>query len=157
MNFDVQRRHLVEHELRPLGVRDTAVLAAMCTVPREAFIAEEMREFSYRNAPLPIGSGGRRFAHDDLLRCPNPHMRNRAIPQRSPWERCIGTACRPRPAGVSRRVRQRSFANVVKPSRTSIRGRHEPQQPRRCQTGSIGPRVACENFAFPSPIQSLAP
>jgi len=25
MNFDVQRRHLVEHELRPLGVCDEAV------------------------------------------------------------------------------------------------------------------------------------
>ena len=30
---------------------------AMRIVPREAFVSEEMREFAYRNAPLPIGSG----------------------------------------------------------------------------------------------------
>ena len=29
----------------------------MRIVPREAFVSEEMREFAYRNAPLPIGSG----------------------------------------------------------------------------------------------------
>ena len=29
----------------------------MRIVPREAFVSEEMQEFAYRNAPLPIGSG----------------------------------------------------------------------------------------------------
>lgn len=57
MNFDVQRERLVENELRMLGIRDEAVLRAMRTVPREAFVSEELREFAYRNAPLPIGSG----------------------------------------------------------------------------------------------------
>lgn len=57
MRFDRQRDQLVENELRILGIRDEAVLQAMRTVPREAFVSEEMQEFSYRNAPLPIGSG----------------------------------------------------------------------------------------------------
>lgn len=57
MSFELQRERLVERELRLLGIRDEAVLRAMRTVPREAFVSEEMREFAYRNAPLPIGSG----------------------------------------------------------------------------------------------------
>lgn len=57
MSIERQREHLVEHELRILGIRDEAVLHAMRIVPREAFVSEEMREFAYRNVPLPIGSG----------------------------------------------------------------------------------------------------
>lgn len=57
MNFELQREQLVENELRILGIRDEAVLRAMRIVPREAFVSEEMREFAYRNTPLPIGSG----------------------------------------------------------------------------------------------------
>jgi len=40
-----------------LGIRDEAVLRAMRAVPREDFVSERMREFAYRNAPLPIGMG----------------------------------------------------------------------------------------------------
>jgi protein-L-isoaspartate(D-aspartate) O-methyltransferase len=56
-DFNLQRERLVEQELRMLGIRNEAVLQAMRTVPREAFVAEELREFAYRNAPLPIGAG----------------------------------------------------------------------------------------------------
>jgi protein-L-isoaspartate(D-aspartate) O-methyltransferase len=55
MSYDLQRERLVQRELRMLGIRDEAVLQAMRTVPREAFVPEEIREFAYRNAPLPIG------------------------------------------------------------------------------------------------------
>ncbi len=57
VNFEVQRERLIESELRNLGVRDEVVLRAMRVVPREEFVTEELREFAYRNAPLPIGSG----------------------------------------------------------------------------------------------------
>jgi protein-L-isoaspartate(D-aspartate) O-methyltransferase len=57
MTFNLQRERLVENELRLLGIRNEAVLKAMREVPREAFVSEELREFAYRNAPLPIGSG----------------------------------------------------------------------------------------------------
>ena len=57
MSFEQQREQLVENELRILGIRDEAVLHAMRIVPREAFVSEELQEFAYRNAPLPIGSG----------------------------------------------------------------------------------------------------
>jgi protein-L-isoaspartate(D-aspartate) O-methyltransferase len=52
-----QRRRMVERHLAARGVRDPAVLAAMATVPREAFIAAEMAEFAYEDAPLPIEAG----------------------------------------------------------------------------------------------------
>lgn len=48
---------MIEHELRSLGIRDEAVLHAMRKVPREEFVSEGLREFAYRNTPLPIESG----------------------------------------------------------------------------------------------------
>lgn len=57
MDYKVQRERLVERELRLMGIRDESVLQAMRTVPREAFVSEEMREFAYHNVPLPIASG----------------------------------------------------------------------------------------------------
>ncbi len=43
------RRHLVGR-----GIRDRAVLEAMRTVAREAFLPPELAEFAYEDAPLPI-------------------------------------------------------------------------------------------------------
>jgi protein-L-isoaspartate(D-aspartate) O-methyltransferase len=48
------RRRLVEL-LSRRGVRTERVLQAMGHVPREAFVPEELAEFAYRDAPLPIG------------------------------------------------------------------------------------------------------
>jgi len=56
-DLDLQREELVESELRILGIKDEAVLHALRTVPREQFVPQELREFAYRNTPLPIGSG----------------------------------------------------------------------------------------------------
>lgn len=57
IDFQRQRTRLIDDELRQLGIRNEAVLQAMRTVPREEFISDRLREFAYRNAPLPIGSG----------------------------------------------------------------------------------------------------
>lgn len=56
IDFKRQRYSLIEHELRKSGVRDERVLDAMGAVPREEFVEEKLREFAYRNVPLPIGS-----------------------------------------------------------------------------------------------------
>jgi protein-L-isoaspartate(D-aspartate) O-methyltransferase len=53
--FAGKRRLMVEQQLRPRGIRDLAVLAAMGKVPRELFVEEGMRESSYVDGPLPIG------------------------------------------------------------------------------------------------------
>jgi protein-L-isoaspartate(D-aspartate) O-methyltransferase len=48
------REDMVERQLVSRGIRDARVLAAMRAVPREAFIAGELAEFAYEDAPLPI-------------------------------------------------------------------------------------------------------
>jgi protein-L-isoaspartate(D-aspartate) O-methyltransferase len=48
---------MVEQHLKTRGVRDETVLEAMRMVPREAFVAAEMAEFAYEDAPLPIEAG----------------------------------------------------------------------------------------------------
>jgi len=52
-----ERRQMVERHLRARGIHDAAVLEAMRTVAREAFIAAELAEFAYEDAPLPIEAG----------------------------------------------------------------------------------------------------
>jgi protein-L-isoaspartate(D-aspartate) O-methyltransferase len=56
-DFAYQRHQMVEHQIRARGVRDRLVLDAMNSVPREAFLSEEMREFAYEDSPLPIAAG----------------------------------------------------------------------------------------------------
>lgn len=52
-----ERRRMVERHLVARGVRDPAVLEAMGQVPREAFVAGQLAEFAYEDAPLPIDAG----------------------------------------------------------------------------------------------------
>ena len=49
-----QREAMVAQQIAARGVRDPLVLRAMRKVPREAFLAEELREFAYEDSPLPI-------------------------------------------------------------------------------------------------------
>jgi protein-L-isoaspartate(D-aspartate) O-methyltransferase len=53
--FSTQRQQMVETQLRARGICDERVLAAMGRVPREEFIAPELREHAYADQPLPIG------------------------------------------------------------------------------------------------------
>jgi len=46
---------MVEEQLKPRGIHDERVLAAMAKVPREAFVPENMRAQSYADSALPIG------------------------------------------------------------------------------------------------------
>lgn len=57
MSLETEREHLIEQELRALGIREESVLQAMRDVPREEFVSEGLRESAYRNTPLPIGAG----------------------------------------------------------------------------------------------------
>jgi protein-L-isoaspartate(D-aspartate) O-methyltransferase len=51
------RERMVRTQIAARGVRDPAVLEAMRTVPREAFLPPELEEFAYADAPLPIERG----------------------------------------------------------------------------------------------------
>ena len=52
-----ERTVMVEQQLKARGIDDTAVLAAMETVPRELFVPHEYRDSAYKDGPLPIGDG----------------------------------------------------------------------------------------------------
>lgn len=56
-DFSQRRREMVAFQVEARGVRDERVLDAMRTVPREAFIPENMREFACEDSPLPIAAG----------------------------------------------------------------------------------------------------
>jgi protein-L-isoaspartate(D-aspartate) O-methyltransferase len=51
------RNRMVDVQIVRRGVRDRALLKAMRKVPREAFVAKDLAEFAYEDAPLRIGEG----------------------------------------------------------------------------------------------------
>ncbi|HJT42466.1 MAG TPA: protein-L-isoaspartate(D-aspartate) O-methyltransferase [Rhizomicrobium sp.] len=57
MDFSQARDHMVEAQIARRGVRDSKILDAMRSVPREFFVAERFRAFSYEDGPLPIAEG----------------------------------------------------------------------------------------------------
>lgn len=54
--FEKERRAMVTFHLARRGIEDEHVLEAMGTVPRERFIPEDLHEFAYEDAPLPIAA-----------------------------------------------------------------------------------------------------
>ena len=53
--FFGERQQMVEQQLKPRGIRDERVLAAMGKVPREEFVPENVRSEAYSDQALPIG------------------------------------------------------------------------------------------------------
>jgi len=53
-DYAKRRDRMVEVHLARRGIRDTRVLEAMRTVPRELFVCKGMEEFAYEDSPLPI-------------------------------------------------------------------------------------------------------
>ena len=51
------RAFMVERHLKARGIGDPLLLAAMGTVPREAFVPEHLHEFAYEDSALPIEAG----------------------------------------------------------------------------------------------------
>ncbi|MBN3805064.1 protein-L-isoaspartate(D-aspartate) O-methyltransferase [Paraburkholderia sp. Ac-20336] len=56
-DFTEARERMVERQIVRRGVRAPHVLAAMRSVPRDAFVLPGWREFAYDDSPLPIGGG----------------------------------------------------------------------------------------------------
>ena len=56
-DFAAARRAMIDSQLRPQGVSDPAVLAAMAAVPREEFVPENLRPLAYSDRPLDLGGG----------------------------------------------------------------------------------------------------
>ena len=47
---------MVEEQLRPRGIRDERILAAMGKVPREEFVPQNMRAQAYDDKAMPLGN-----------------------------------------------------------------------------------------------------
>lgn len=56
-DFAAARAAMVESQLRPQGVTDRGVLAAMGSLPREQFVPPEVRPLAYFDRSLALGSG----------------------------------------------------------------------------------------------------
>ena len=56
-DFAAARRSMIDNQLRPVGVTDGAVLAAMGAVERERFAPEQSRPLAYADRSLAIGDG----------------------------------------------------------------------------------------------------
>lgn len=51
------RETMVEQQIRPWGVLDVRVLDVLARMPRDAFVAEQLRHLAYADTELPIGRG----------------------------------------------------------------------------------------------------
>lgn len=56
-DFAAARRAMIDSQLRPEGVTDPALLAAMASVPRERFVPEAVQSLAYSDRPLDLGGG----------------------------------------------------------------------------------------------------
>ena len=56
-DFNIARRAMVDNQLRPEGVTDRGVLAAMGSVERERFVPDSARALAYFDRPLKIANG----------------------------------------------------------------------------------------------------
>lgn len=57
MSYELERRSMVDDQLRPRGIKDERVLDAMGTVPRHMFVREDLQNRAYQDCALPIGEG----------------------------------------------------------------------------------------------------
>ena len=62
-SFELQRKNMVESQVRPSDITDRRVIRAMLEVPREVFAPAETRATAYMDQDLVVtaGSGRRRF------------------------------------------------------------------------------------------------
>ena len=56
-DFTAQRERMVMEQIEGRGFREKAVLDALRTVPREAFVPDDLKTSAFINGPLPIGYG----------------------------------------------------------------------------------------------------
>ena len=56
-DFAAAREAMVESQLRPQGVTDAAVVAAMGRIPREQFLPPHTRPLAYVDRAVSIGQG----------------------------------------------------------------------------------------------------
>ena len=53
--FELQRKQMVQYQLRDRDIKDERVLTAMSKIPRHQFVSSSWRDLAYSDHPLPIG------------------------------------------------------------------------------------------------------
>ncbi len=53
--FEIERKQMVESQIRGRGIQDERVLAAMSQMPRHQFVNAPWKDLAYGDHPLPIG------------------------------------------------------------------------------------------------------
>lgn len=56
-NFEMARRNMVDNQLRPNGITDERVIAAMGAVARECFVDNTHQGVAYVDEDIPLGNG----------------------------------------------------------------------------------------------------
>lgn len=56
IDFETARVNMVESQIRPNGVTDRRILAALATLPREEFAPEALRSLAYVDEDLPLAA-----------------------------------------------------------------------------------------------------
>ncbi len=57
MDFDAARRHMIDSQVRPNGVNDPRVIAAIDKAPREAFLPSGLKHLAYADTEVVYGVG----------------------------------------------------------------------------------------------------
>lgn len=57
MSYIIQRKNMVESQVRPSDVTDRRIIRAMLELPREEFVPERFRDFAYMDGPVQLSSG----------------------------------------------------------------------------------------------------
>lgn len=96
--YEAARRKMVTVQIAARGVTDSAVLAALNTVPRHRFVPADLRASAHDDGPLPIG-GGQTISQPyivglmtELVR-PRPEMRVLEIGTGSGYQAAVLSRC----------------------------------------------------------------
>src|SRR5437660_3490611 len=108
--FAAERQRMVEEQLKPRGIHDERVLAAMSKVPREEFVPENLRDKSYWDNALPIG-------HDQTISQPFivAFMTEQLHPQPTDRVLEIGTGSGYQTAVLSELVKEVYTIEIIEP------------------------------------------
>ncbi len=108
VNFQDLRVKMVDGQVRTTDVTDTAILDAMLSVPREAFVPETRRPFAYIDEDIELATseaGSRRF-----LMKPSPFARLVQLAAIRPGDTVLDVGCN---CGYSSAVLSRLAKSVV--------------------------------------------
>ena len=123
---------MVEQQLKPRGVHDERVLAAMAKVPREEFVAENLRDRAYADGPLPIG-------HDQTISQPYvvAFMTEQLHPQPTDKILEIGTGTGYQAAVLAELVKDVYTIEIVEPLATEASARTRGRSQATARFGSL--------------------